>query len=144
MSILLEIISPDRKVYSEKVDSVVLPTKMGEIEILAGHIPLLTILDAGQLIIKREKNSTFLAISQGFARVTEGGVCVLVEAAIHVHDIDLEELLVAQKRAQEALQAAKQDPNPDPTHVESIESFIRFNLAQENIKQNRPRTPHPP
>ena len=60
-----EIITPEKIVYSDKVDEVVLPTVMGEIGILPNHIPLVSILKPGELRIKKGKEEEFLAVSGG-------------------------------------------------------------------------------
>ena len=68
MSIALEIITPEGVAWSDKdIDSVVLPALDGEIEILPGHIPLITILNAGRIGIKRGGNEEDLAIAKGYA-----------------------------------------------------------------------------
>lgn len=136
MPLLLEIISPEAKIYSQMVDSVVLPTTSGQIEILEGHIPLLTIIEAGELIINKEETASHLAINKGFAKITNSKVSLLVEAAINIQDIDIEELTIAHKNAKTALNEAKASSEMDSGHIENIESFIRFNLAQQNIKQH--------
>ena len=47
----LEIVTPEAKVYEDTVESVVLPTTTGEINILPGHIPLVTEIQAGEIIV---------------------------------------------------------------------------------------------
>ena len=62
MSLTLEIVTPEAKVYSDTIDCVVIPTVEGEIGILPGHIPLLTQVDDGELRVS--KGSDILEIER--------------------------------------------------------------------------------
>ena len=53
MPLTLEIVTPEAKVYSDTIDSVVIPTIEGEIGILPGHIPLLTQVEHGELRVTK-------------------------------------------------------------------------------------------
>ena len=98
MPIQLEIVTPESVVYSEAVDTVVLPTTSGEIGILPGHIPLITELKAGELAVTKNGSLDLLAVDVGFAQVHGDQVSVLTEAAIDIEDIDLESAAEAQRR----------------------------------------------
>lgn len=132
MPLILKIVTPEQEVYSEKVDSVVLPTRQGEVGILPGHIPLLTQLEAGELQVSpgEGKAPQFLAVDRGFAEVQADQVTVLTEAAIDIDAIDLSEVEAAQHRAEAALRRA-QDENIDPDEVERLEATVRFAIAQQ-------------
>ena len=69
MSLTLEIVTPEAKVYSDTIDSVVIPTVEGEIGILPGHIPLLTQVDDGELRVTKEGKTVLLVVSGGFAEI---------------------------------------------------------------------------
>ena len=62
----LEIVTPEARVYEDTVDSVVLPTTSGEINILPGHIPLVTEIQAGEIIVSKSGSGQSLAISKEF------------------------------------------------------------------------------
>ena len=133
---LLEIVTPEEKVYSEQVESVVLPTVEGEVGILPGHIPLLTMLDPGELQIAADGKIESLAVDKGFARVYGDKVSVLTEAAINVEEIDLSEVEKAQQRAEKALEEAEKE-GMDPAEIERLESLVRFSLQQKLLKRKR-------
>ena len=137
MSLLLEIITPEKKLYSGNVDYVVLPSAEGELGILPGHIPLLTLLKPGALLLTKEATSQYIAIDKGFARVIGDRVSVLVEGAIEVKDIDLEVVEKAQKRAEEALLKAREHKEIDPAEIEKLEALLRFSLTQQLIKKKK-------
>ncbi|MFP4166056.1 MAG: ATP synthase F1 subunit epsilon [Opitutales bacterium] len=136
MALTLEIITPDDKVLSTEADQVVLPTEMGETGILPGHVPLVTRLVPGQLVVFNGETRELVAIDQGFAKVMGDTVSVLTEAAIDVQDIDLSQVEAAQQRAEEALRAAEEE-GKDPEEVERLESHVQFLIAQKLTKGRR-------
>ena len=137
MPIVLEIVTPMAKVYSEKVESVVLPTLQGEVGILPGHIPLMTMLEAGELqVAKTGGGKELLAVDKGFAEVKSDQVTVVTEAAINVDSIDLSDVEEARFRAEAALKAAS-DQQMDPEEVERLEAQVNWAVAQLNIKKKK-------
>ena len=140
MSLLLEIVTPEKKVYDEEIDSVILPTVEGEICILPGHIPLITLLNPGNLIVTRKDQVTCLAVDKGLAQVLNDKVAVLTEGAIDVKAIDLTSVIEAQNRAEEALKKARES-KIDPAEIEELETVIRFSLAQKLAKEGQKKGP---
>lgn len=131
MALYLEIVTPDGIAWkSENVESVALPTRMGEIEILSGHIPLITILEAGEVQVVIDSKVEDLAIDKGYARCMGDTVSILTEAAIEVDDIDITEVEKAKEMAMKALQEAKSRREIDPAEIERLEAITRFSLAQ--------------
>lgn len=137
MAITLEIVTPESIVYSETVDSVKLPTRSGEIGILPGHIPLLTMIDPGELEVNKGGELTYLAVDTGFAQVYSDKVSILTEAALDVKGIDPEEAAEAVARAQEALEAARHNVDIPPEEMERLESQAKFAMAKEMSKRRR-------
>ncbi|WP_309384868.1 ATP synthase F1 subunit epsilon [Cerasicoccus frondis] len=133
MALKLEIVTPEKIVYSQTVEEVVLPTKQGEIDILPGHQPLLTIVEGGEVTAKGSKTE-HLAIDQGFARVQNDTISILTEAAIDIEKIDVGLVEEAQKRAEAALQKAI-DENVDPAQIEELERVVRFAVIQKLAKK---------
>ena len=83
----LEIVIPEGRVYEDTIDSIVIPTSSGEIDILPGHIPLVTEVEPGEIIVSKSGDRKFLAISKGFAQCVRQ-VSILAEDAIHIDEID--------------------------------------------------------
>lgn len=133
MSLTLEIVTPEERAYSDSADHVVIPTTTGEVGVLAGHIPLLTQVEPGELRLYRNGELHYLAVGKGFAQVTGNKVSVLAESAIREEKIDESAVEEAMKRAQEALSGA----DLDPAEVERLESVVRFSVAQLLVKQRR-------
>ncbi len=104
-----EITTPEKVVYSDQVDEVVLPTVQGEIGILPNHIPLVSILKPGELRIKKGNEEEFLAVSGGFIEVRPDKVVVLADSAEKSDDIDEEKAEEARQKAEKLLTEKKTD-----------------------------------
>lgn len=102
-SFRLEIITPDRIAFEDEVELVEVPSSIGIIGILHGHVPLFARLTEGEVKIRKMRDEYFLAIGGGFVEVTPDKVVILVTAAYHAEEINEKEVLLAKKRAEEAL-----------------------------------------
>ena len=97
----LEIVTPQRLVYRGEVTGVRAPGIQGGFGVLARHIPYLTALTVGEIIIREEGDSKYLATSGGFVEVLRSGVTVLAENAEFAEEIDAERAEQARERAKE-------------------------------------------
>ena len=139
MPLTLEIVTPERRVLSEEVDHVVLPTEAGgEIDVLPGHIPLMTMINPGELRYYKGGQPESIAIARGFIQVIGDTVHVLTEAAIEVDEIDVGSLDEAKARAVEALEEARRS-GEDPEVLEQLETKARFTVLQQIISQSKGR-----
>ncbi len=134
MSLTLEIVTPEARVYSDTIDSVVIPTTSGEVGILPGHIPLLTQIEHGELRVTKNGVTSFLAVSGGFAEVETDRVSVLAEHAITEEKIDETAVEAAMKRAEQQLKDAK---DIDPQQYEHLQSLVRYAGVQLAVKRRR-------
>ena len=134
MSLTLEIVTPEARVYSDSIDSVVIPTSSGEIGILPGHIPLLTQVEHGELRVTKNGATQWLAVSGGFAEIEGDRVHVLAEHAITEERIDENAVESALKRAEQELREAK---DLDPQQYEHLQSLVRYAGVQLAVKRRR-------
>ena len=134
MSLTLEIVTPDARVYSDTIDSVVIPTVEGEVGILPGHIALLTQVAHGELRVTKGTATLFLAVGGGFAEVGDDRVRVLAEHAITEEKIDESAVEAAMKRAEQELKDAK---DIDPQQYEHLQSLVRYSGVQLAVKRRR-------
>ena len=134
MALTLEIVTPEGRVYSDSVDTVVLPTSTGEVGILPGHVPLLTELAAGELRVTRGAAFESIACGSGFAEIDGDKISVLAEQAINVAAIDESAVEKAIARAQEALKNREGLPAEE---LERLEGVMRFAYAQLDLKRRR-------
>ncbi len=98
--IVLEIVTPDRRVLSLDVDEVVLPSANGSMGVLYGHAPTLCELDVGEVSYRNGQDRKYLAVSGGFAEVLRDKVNILARTTEEAGEIDLD-------RAQRAKAAAE-------------------------------------
>ncbi len=101
--IQLEIVTPDRQVVHDLVESVTIPGKGGYLGILPGHAPLLSELRTGEVVYSRDGTKHYLAVSWGFAEVLPSRVIILVQTAERAEEIDLARAAQALERAEERL-----------------------------------------
>ncbi len=134
MPLTLEIVTPEARVYSDTIDTVVIPTTSGEVGILPGHIPLLTQIQHGELRVTKSGVTTLLAVSGGFAEIEGDRVHVLAEHAITEEKIDEHAVEAAMKRAEDELKAAK---DIDPQQYEHLQSLVRYSGVQLAVKRRR-------
>lgn len=136
MSLQVDIVTPEGKLLSREVDSVIIPTELGETGILPGHVPLLAKVVRGELRLTQGVETDRIAVDKGFAEVIGSRVAILVEGAVDIDDVDLGTIEAAQRRAEEALEAAK-DQNMDPSEIEQMETRLQFLMAQKLMKNPR-------
>jgi F-type H+-transporting ATPase subunit epsilon len=134
MPLTLEIVTPEARVYSDTVDSVVIPTVEGEIGILPGHIPLLTQVNDGELRVSKGEQTVHLAVAGGFAQIEGDRVSVLAEHAMRENEIDVGAVEKAVQRAQDSLRDRE---SLDPGEIERLEGVVRFSVAQLALKRRR-------
>jgi len=134
MALTLEIVTPESRVYADTVDSVVIPTVEGEIGVLPGHIPLLTRVNDGELVVTKANTAKYRVVSGGFAQISGDKVSVLAEHACSEDKIDEAAVEEAMKRATKELDDAK---NLDPYQFEHLQSLVRFSGVQLAVKRRR-------
>lgn len=110
--ITLKIVTPSREMFNGDVDMVIMRTTSGDVGVLAGHQPMVTVLDYGLLIIKDGDNEDRVAaLLGGFAEVSPQGVSILTDAAEWSGEIDKMRAEQAKERAESRLRSAVGDIN---------------------------------
>ena len=104
MPIQLEIVTPERLVYEDEVESVNVPGVEGELGILPHHAPLVSTLGYGELRIRKGGAEESFAIVGGFVQVRPDKVVVMAETADLASEIDLERAREARREAERALE----------------------------------------
>ncbi len=134
MPLLLEIVTPDAKVFTGEVNSVVLPGQLGEMGVLPNHAPLVTAILPGELHYTVGTTVMEYAVGAGFVEVNGEGVKVLTDVALadaHIDEATVQEALAqAEARLQDA-------PNLGAEEIASVEASIANALAQLKLKRKR-------
>ena len=135
--IRLDIVTAERLVFSDDVDVIVAPGIEGELGILPYHAPLMTILRAGELRVRRGEGEFLLAISGGFLEVRSDRVIALVDAAERAEEIDITRAEAAKRRAEETL--SQHPPEMDTARAEAAlrRSLVRLKVAEKRRKRKR-------
>jgi F-type H+-transporting ATPase subunit epsilon len=129
-TIKLEIVTPEAKTYSEDVDMVTLTGTEGEMGILPQHMPLMTQLVAGEIIAKKDLETIFLAVGDGFVQVTGDRVAILTDMAILAENIDEAKAEEARQRAEARLAEKITDEE-----AASASAALAHSLAQLKVKR---------
>ncbi|MCX6977684.1 MAG: ATP synthase F1 subunit epsilon [Verrucomicrobia bacterium] len=130
----LEIVTPEKVVYSDNVDGVVIPGVEGEMGIYPMHIPLMTILLPGELVVTIGSKKLFLAIGEGFVTIDQTSVKVITDMAIESNEIDEAAVEAAVKRAEETM-ARKEDVSAEESAT--MQAILAKSLAQLKVKRRR-------
>ena len=118
MSLTLKIVTPDGITYDSAAESVSLPTVTGEITILPHHVPLVTVLKAGEMRIKASGQEFALAVSSGVVEIRPNSVVyVLAETAERAEHIDLSRAETARVRAEELMKSQERLNDEDFARV---------------------------
>jgi F-type H+-transporting ATPase subunit epsilon len=126
----LEIVAPDRIVYSGQVTSFSAPGVEGGFQVLFDHAPFLTVLTVGEITIKApEGTDTHYAVSGGFVEVRNNKVVALVETAERAGDIDVKRAQAARDRAEERLHSIVTEFNRERARVSLERALNRLRIA---------------
>ncbi|QHW32542.1 F0F1 ATP synthase subunit epsilon [Paenibacillus rhizovicinus] len=102
-SFLLEIVTPERKVYAEDVNMVIVKGSEGEMGIMPNHIPMVTPLKIAPITVKKKNTEEKIAVGGGFLEIRKDKVVILAESAELPGDIDLARAEAAKQRAEQRL-----------------------------------------
>lgn len=104
MEITLKIVTPDGVVYNSQATSVSVPTTTGEITVLPHHVPLVSLVEAGELRVKKTDGDIIMAVSSGVIEIRPNNeVYVLAQTAERAEHIDLARAETARARAVELM-----------------------------------------
>src|SRR4030043_1913163 len=135
----LEIVTAERMVYSDDVTALIAWGVEGQLGILPHHAPLMTMLQPGDLLIRKDKEEEVLAVSGGFIEVRPDKVIILADACERADEIDIARAEEAKKRAQETMKAA-----PLTADAAMAEASLRRSLARLKVAGRKRRKPTRP
>jgi F-type H+-transporting ATPase subunit epsilon len=128
----LEIVTPDATAYSEDVDMVTLPGVEGQLGILPEHVPLMTQMVPGEMILRKNGQDRFLAVGEGLIEITGDHVAILTDLAIAAENIDEAKAEEARQRA-----AARLRERLSSEEVASVNAALARSLAQLRVKRRQ-------
>lgn len=131
--LFLEVVTPDKVVVSEEVESVVAPGSLGEFGVLEGHVPFLSGIVPGELRYTSGGQTEHFVVTTGFAEVSDNNVSVLVDAAEKAGEIDVERARRAMERAKERLAKDRETEDIDFSRAEAAlrRAMARIRIAEK-------------
>ncbi len=135
----LEIVTAEKMIFSDDVSAVLAWGAEGQLGILPHHAPLMTMLQPGDLMIRKDREEEYLAISGGFLEVRPDKVIILADACERADEIDIARAEEAKKRAEETMKAA-----PLTAEAATAEAALRRSLARLKLAEKRRRKPPGP
>jgi F-type H+-transporting ATPase subunit epsilon len=130
------IISPDGEIFRDEAVSIVVPAVDGYLGVLKGHVPMITVLDVGEMLIRTpDEHILSLAVAGGFMEVRRDETVVLCDHAEFREDIDVIRASKAEERARERLTGRMQDINVERAQVALKKSVNREKVAQRKERK---------
>ena len=126
----LEIVTPAATVYSEDVQMVTLPAVDGQIGIFPRHVPVLTRIVPGEIIVRKNGGHDFLAIGEGLVEITGDRIAIVTDMAVAAKDIDEARVEEARQRA-----AARLRDKISDEEVATVNASLARSLAQLRVKR---------
>lgn len=137
-TIKLDVVTAERVVFSEDVDVVVAPGVDGQLGILPHHAPLMTMLQPGELLIRKGGAEFCLAITGGFLEVRPDRIIVLADAAERAEEIDVQRAEEAKRRAEARLrQGAVAGIDPALAEAALRRAIMRLKAAERTKRRRR-------
>ncbi len=133
---LLELVTPERVLFSDQVRAVRVPGIEGSLGVLAGHAPLMTALDVGLLKIDHVNGDVeYVATSGGFVEVNRDKVVVLADTAERASDIDLARAEAAIAVARENLRGGEVDYGDASATLARATNRLKIAQMQQQDRQ---------
>ncbi|KQO10957.1 F-type H+-transporting ATPase subunit epsilon [Paenibacillus algorifonticola] len=128
---LVEVVTPERKVYAENANMISVKGVEGELGILPNHIPLVTQLRIAPVVIKRDGKVDVIAVNGGFIEVRKDKIVILAESAELATDIDLDRAKAAKARAEQLLSAKRDEIDFRRAELALQRAMNRIGTAQK-------------
>jgi F-type H+-transporting ATPase subunit epsilon len=131
----LELVTAERVMYSGDVDMVIAWGTEGQLGILPLHAPLMTMLQPGELVVKRGDEESYLAVTGGFMEVRPDKVIILADACERADEIDIARAQEARRRASELMKAP-----PAEVDLATAAAALRRAIARLKVAEKIRRT----
>ena len=128
----LEVVTPEGTVFSDDVEMVTLPGIAGQMGILPQHVPLITQMVPGEMIVRKAGRDLFLAMGEGLIEVTANRVAILTDLAIPADRIDEAKAEEARRRAEARLSEKLSDEE-----LAAVNASLTRSLVQLRVKRRR-------
>lgn len=134
----ISIITPEKTVLEAEADEIIIPTIEGEIAVLPEHVPLLSQVGPGELIIKKGNNEDHLAVMGGFLEISHDKVTILADYAAHGRDISAVKAEEAKTRAEKAMKEGVSQKDYALAEAELQKAMLELKVANKMKHRNSP------
>ncbi len=142
MGLRLDVVTPERELFSGEVDSILAPGVEGQMGILPHHAPLITILAEGELLARQGEEELVFAIHGGYMQVLPERVIVLADVAERAEEIDIQRAEEARRRAEELL-SREAPPEERAAATEALRRSLTRLQAARRGRRRRPQEQPP-
>jgi F-type H+-transporting ATPase subunit epsilon len=133
----LDVITAERTVFSDNIEMVLAPGMEGELGILPHHAGLMTVLQPGELMIRKDGIETFFAIAGGFMEVLNNKVTILADAAENSDEINEERAALAMEKAQALVANRDSDVDLEKALNQVRRAQVRLDVARKRRVKKR-------
>ena len=134
-TLTLEIVTPSAVAYSKDVEMVTLPAVDGQIGVYPQHVPLMTRIVPGEIVVRRDGRDEYLAVGEGLVEITARQVAIVTDMAIAAENIDEARVEAARQRAEARLRDRLSDEE-----VATVNASLARSLAQLRVKTRHRRS----
>lgn len=130
----LEVVTPEKVVFIDDVDTVVAPASEGDVGILPGHIPLFTKIRPGEVLIKKANQVFSLAVTGGFLEVLNNNINILADYAVRAEEIEIAQAEEAKKRAEKLMEEKTTEKEYAIIQSELQRALLELKVARKRRK----------
>ena len=127
----LQIVTPDGIAFSDNVEMVTLPGSEGQLGVLPQHVPLMTQIVPGEIIVRQDGSDRLYAVGEGLVEITSESVAILTDMAVAAEDIDAAKVEEERQRAEERLREKLSSEE-----IANVHSALARLMAELNVKQD--------
>ena len=142
MKFLFEIITPEKIVYKDEIEEVIVPTTSGQITVLPNHASLLSLVESGEIVIKKNNKEQYLAVAGGFLEVNNNTATLLADYAVRMEEIEVSKALEAQKRAARIMRDSEEKMSKKEFAL--AEAQFRRSILELKVASKRRKITLPP
>ena len=125
----LSVLTPERTFFNGEAISITVDTIAGQVGVLADHVPMVTALTSGTLVIRQEDKTLVAFHSEGFMEVSAAGTVIFCQTCEWPDEIDVDRATEAQRRAEERLSTAS-----DPSTMAHSSTALKRAIKRIKVK----------
>jgi F-type H+-transporting ATPase subunit epsilon len=126
----LQIVTPDGEAYSEDVNMVTLPGVEGQLGVYPQHVPLMTQMTPGEIVVRKDGHDYYLAVGEGLVEVMGDHVAVLTDLAVASEKIDEAKVEEARQRAEARLKEKLSDEEVASVNASLVRSAVQLRVKR--------------